>query len=317
MLIWSFNQNKMINSFSVIIPAKGSCEYLIKTLESIIPSTLRPHQIILVDDGINVDIKSKVSELRSVLPIVLIPNSGKGLVDGLNTGLMHCETVFAARLDADDLITPERFQKQVDFLSNNTAVSAVGGQVRYIDANGLLKGASKYKVGRLDTSLDFKRECMLAHPAVMMRTELARKIGGYRSLCTNGRVDLAEDFDLWLRLAKVGEIHNLDETVLFYRQHPNQISTLHTPTQNFAAKYVAFVHKAEETSTDFKFRKLLLESQSSGFLLEAFNSLSGFVSFKARTLLMLEGSLIYFNVQNGLFPRVIRKIIRIFNQALT
>jgi hypothetical protein len=32
---------------------------------------------------------------------------------------------------------------------------------------------------------------------------------------------------------------------------------------------------------------------------------------------MLEGSLIYFNVQNGLFPRVIRKIIRIFNQALT
>jgi hypothetical protein len=150
----------------------------------------------------------------------------------------------------------------------------------------------------------------------MMRTELARKIGGYRSLCTNGRVDLAEDFDLWLRLAKVGEIHNLDETVLFYRQHPNQISTLHTPTQNFAAKYVAFVHKSEETSPDFKFRKLLLESHSSGFLIEAFNSLSGFVSLKGRTLLMLEGALIYFDVQNGLFPRAIRRLIRFFNSTL-
>jgi len=303
----------MINSFSVIIPAKGNCEYLIETLESIIPSTLRPHQIILIDDGINLDIKSKVSNLMSTLPLILIPNSGEGLVDALNTGLMHCETEFAARLDADDLVTPERFQKQVDFLLNNTAVSVVGGQVRYIDSNGIIRGASNYKVGRLDTHIEFKRECMLAHPAVMMRTELARKIGGYRSLCTNGRVDLAEDFDLWLRLANIGEIHNLEETVLFYRQHPNQISTLHASTQSFAAKYVTFVHQAEEISSDFKFKKLLLKSFDGRFLIDAFNSLSGYASFRARVLLLLEGTLIYCNFQNGIYARVVRKMIRIFS----
>jgi glycosyltransferase involved in cell wall biosynthesis len=300
----------MSSQFSVVIPAKGDCEYLIETLESIIPSTLKPSEILLVDDGIHPKIKSQLTNFHGKLPLRLIPNAGSGLVDALNTGLKSSTSTYIARLDADDLVTFDRFKKQVDFLAANPNVAAVGGQVFYIDSNGKLIGNSEYKSGRVDNCIEFKSQCMLAHPAVMMNKLLANKSGGYRSICTNGRVDLAEDFDLWLRLSKVGEIHNLPDSILFYRQHAGQISSLHTSTQMFATQYVAYVHHAENLNSFFRYEKLLLKSFNYRFISRSFKTLQGYVPFRSRFLLILEGSLIYFNVGDSLYSRIVRKAIR-------
>jgi hypothetical protein len=151
---------------------------------------------------------------------------------------------------------------------------------------------------------------MLAHPAVMMRTELARKIGGYRSLCNNERVDLAEDFDLWLRLSKVGEIHNLAEPILYYRQHSSQISSLHTSSQGFATQYISFVHMAEMLDRDFKFKRLLLKPFEFNFLYQSVSTLSRYIPLRDRLVLVLEGSAIYLNLESSFYTRVIAKITR-------
>jgi hypothetical protein len=176
---------------------------------------------------------------------------------------------------------------------------------------GKIKGFSNYQIGRLDSRSEFKKECMLAHPAVMMRTELAKKIGGYRSLCTNGQVDLAEDFDLWLRLSNQGQIHNIEESVLFYRQHASQISTLHTASQVFATQYVSVVHEAEYLDSNFRYKKLCIKPFDLLFINQAFKSLSGLIPFRRRFLLILEGLPIFFNLKNGFYSKIVRKLLRI------
>ncbi len=301
----------MDNTFTVVIPAKGSCEYLTMALESIIPSTVKPFLIVLVDDGINPEVMLEVSALQLILPIFVVTNEGKGIVDALNTGLKWCKSEFVARLDADDLVSTDRFKLQLNFLLNNPSVVAVGGQVTYIDSIGEIKGHSQYQVGRLDSRTEFKRESMLAHPAVMMRTELAKKIGGYRSLCTNGQVDLAEDFDLWLRLSNQGQIHNLDASVLFYRQHASQLSTQHTASQIFATRYVSLVHEAESLDSNFRFRRLHIKPSDLSFIVQTFKSLPSFIPFQSRFLLALEGLIFFFNLKSNFYSRVIRKLLRI------
>jgi glycosyltransferase involved in cell wall biosynthesis len=301
----------MNSDFSVLIPARGECPFLAQTLESICLSTIQPIEVILVNDGIDPSTLSEISGFQKKMQLTILPNCGQGLVSGLNTGLWHCKTDLIARLDADDLATPSRFELQLNTMENMPQVVLLGGQATYIDSDGHSIGASNYKTGRLDLDPRFLTECMVAHPAVMMRTALARSIGGYRSLCTDGRIDLAEDFDLWIRLMNLGEVYNLSQSIILYRQHANQISSLHISTQSFATKYVSLVHVAEITNTKFEFRQLKLAKWSSQFLKVSFGDLAGIITFRRRFALIIEGLPIFFGLRYGLILRILRKSARL------
>jgi hypothetical protein len=71
--------------------------------------------------------------------------------------------------------------------------------------------------------------CCVCHPAVMARADVLRSVGGYR-----GNARHAEDYDLWLRVAEVGEIANLPDVLLSYRLHPQAISARHIVAQELA-----------------------------------------------------------------------------------
>jgi len=75
----------------------------------------------------------------------------------------------------------------------------------------------------------------LAHPAVIMRREQVLQIGAYREACRH-----AEDYDLWLRLLELGEIDNLKEPLLYYRQHDEKISLKESFAQRLATECARF-----------------------------------------------------------------------------
>ena len=301
----------MESDFSVLIPARGSCPYLSQTLESICASSIQPKEVILVNDGIDSSTLLEISNFTQVLPLTILPNLGHGLVAALNTGLQHCKTDLIARLDADDLVTQVRFQLQLDAMASMPEVVLLGGQATYIDSRGNVIGISNYQSGRIDTNPRFLTECMVAHPAVMFRTLAAKSVGGYRSLCTDGRIDLAEDFDLWLRMKNLGEVYNLSQSILLYRQHANQISSLHISTQSFATKYVSQVHVAEITNPKFEFRQLKLAKWSLQFLKVSYGVLAGIITFRSRFALIIEGLPIFFGLRHGLLLRILRKSARL------
>ena len=296
--------------FSVLIPARGECPFLVQTLESISSSSKSPKEVILVDDGISSTTLKEIESFLSRLNLIVLPNRGQGLVDGLNTGLHYSTSRYIARLDADDLIFPDRFKLQIDAMTANPEIVVLGGQATYIDSMGEVTGFSNYSNGRIDNLPEFKTSCMIAHPTAMIRRSVALEVGGYRSICTDGRIDLAEDFDLWLRISLLGQVHNLSDSILFYRQHGDQISTLYTPGQVFATNYVSLVHLASQINPQFQVCKIKIERFKSHFLIDSFRSLSPYISLKGRIKLLLEGVLIFIGLPVGIPSRIIKKIIR-------
>ena len=304
----------MVENFSVLIPAHGSCQFIVQTLESICESSILPKQVVIINDGISNITLSTIMDFHPRLSLFIQPNRGSGLVDALNTGIEICQNTFISRLDADDLVTPDRFAHQLDFMRQNPEIVVVGGQVQYIDADGQLLGSSNYLTGQLNELKDFKVKCLIAHPATMIRRNALIDVGGYRSICKKGRVDLAEDFDLWLRLSQEGILYNLKSTVLYYRQHSNQLSARNLPEQLFSTRYISLINQAEKIDPLFQAKILNLQRFKVDFLLESFRSLASFASLNQRIILLLEGSLIYLGISSSGFARLMRKVIRFFNK---
>ena len=114
------------------MPVKGEALFLLDTLRSISNyqncSTLKIETLI-VDDGISNRGLEMLNEFGNSISLKILRNSGTGIVDALNTGLNSCSTRFVARLDSDDLILPDRLEKQIWALQNRPRLSAIGGQI--------------------------------------------------------------------------------------------------------------------------------------------------------------------------------------------
>jgi glycosyltransferase involved in cell wall biosynthesis len=198
---------------------------------------------LVIDDGVIDPVRESVL-LR--YPIVqIVPNRGRGLVAALNTGLMCAKFDLIARVDGDDLMFPDRLEIQEDFLRRNQDVHLLGSQVTYIDEVGTQKGSSEYVTGDITAATREGERCLLAHPAVMFRREAALNVGGYRDIFKVNGTDLAEDFDLWIRISRNGKVVNLAQGLTYYRQHSNQLSVQHRTPQEMASYYIAAVARFE------------------------------------------------------------------------
>jgi glycosyltransferase involved in cell wall biosynthesis len=227
---------ELSNGISVLIPAYGECEFLMETLQSLEDSSRPADEILLVDDGINPMV---LREVEANYPhIKVLRNSGKGLVDALNTGLFFASFDLVARIDADDCVNHSRFEIQEDFMRLNLEVVLCGSQINYINTDGDQVGFSNYLNGDITEETRKGERCLLAHPSVMYRTLKAQSVGGYRKLFTIDGVNLAEDFDFWVRLSRIGIVFNLEEKLTRYRQHPGQLSMVHRGPQEIASYFI-------------------------------------------------------------------------------
>lgn len=236
------NQTKF--GISVVLPAHGASVYLFHTLNSVYFSTVIPNEILLIDDGIYSDI---INDVAVRFPSVrILPNEGSGLVDALNTGIRNSRFDLVARIDADDLMEPERLEFQMRAFRDDPSLVLFGSQVTYIDELGVSSGFSNYLTGDITDLTRTGDSCLLAHPSVMYKVEAVNAVGGYRKIFRVNNVDLAEDFDLWVRLSRVGRVVNSHQTLTRYRQHSSQLSNLHRTPQEMSSIYISAVSKFED-----------------------------------------------------------------------
>ena len=129
-------------------------------------------------------------------------------------GLARADLV--ARMDADDVALPVRFERQVRYLDEHPECVMVGSRVTIIDPDGdaLTEMGDALSYEQIVTDLLNYKGQMIYHPAVIYRRKAVLDLGGYRPECRE-----AEDLDLFLRLAEVGQIVNLPEPLLKYREH--------------------------------------------------------------------------------------------------
>ena len=214
----------MSQRLSVLLPVHNGQKFLRRALDSILQQSYRDFSIVAVNDGSEDDtasVLSHYSEHDKRIVVLTLPRVG--LPAALNCGLEFCSGSYVARMDADDIALPHRFEKQLQFLDANPEVVAVGSFVELIDEDGWPIGRAFDKSVTHEDIVDAllmrrKNVSGICHPSVMMRTEAVKRVGGYRNVL------MGEDIDLFLRLAEVGKLANIPEVLLKYRVHWKSVS---------------------------------------------------------------------------------------------
>lgn len=209
---------------SVVMPVYNAERYLEIALQSVLNQTCADFELLALNDA-STDASRDILESFSDSRLRIVVNtSNQGVAKTLNRGLQQAQGQFVARMDADDICEPFRFERQIDFLQENTQICVCGSWVTDIDKDERLIEIRQMPIGaRLDTF--WWRPSPLPHPSVMWRVEKQKWQYDENLLC-------AQDYDLWLKLGLHGEkFWNIEEPLLRYRVHEESISGRHALRQ--------------------------------------------------------------------------------------
>ena len=235
-----------IDKVSVLIPSYNTpAIYLKDCFESIRNQTGNFFMEILIVDDCSNDLCSKILQhyvsiykysTRNCNWILYKLSENIGVAGALQFGLERCTYNTIVRMDSDDIMKPDRIEKQLKFMKSNKDCVMCGTQIDQL-TNEQINNIKEHKwndkcvipsshpeIITLDdfNDNDFKIKHSLwfvNHPTVMFQRDSILSVGGY----IKKHKGLAEDFNLWLRvLKKYKKIYNLQESLLIYRNHEKQ-----------------------------------------------------------------------------------------------
>lgn len=202
---------------TVVMTVYNGMPYLRDAVESVLGQTYRDFRLIVIDDGSN-DGSGGYLDALTDPRLVVVHQANQGQHKAANRGIAMAEGEFIARMDADDVAQPDRLAKQVAFLDANPHVGLVGGQILRMGARGAGM-PSNLPTGHAEIVDDLlTNRHGMCNATTMFRRKLFDELGGY------WEHDLSEDWDLFLRMAEVSELANLDELLLAVRFHSRSLN---------------------------------------------------------------------------------------------
>lgn len=216
----------MIPKISVILSVYNGEKYIKEAMQSILDQTFGDFEFIIIDDG-SVDKTSQVLDGFQDPRIVRLKNEKNiGLVKSLNRGLEMARGEFIARMDADDITYPQRFEKQIRFLEQNPSVGVLGTAIEYINTKGKRISVSREPASHELIFWKMFFDCAIIHPTVMMRREVVTSVHGYDPTFIH-----IEDTELWSRLVNLTRFANLSEVLHARRLHRQSIMSTQSAIQ--------------------------------------------------------------------------------------
>lgn len=202
---------------SVVMPVYNGERFLNKAIESILNQSFGEFEFIIINDG-STDNSQKIIESYTDNRIKAIKKQNTGLIDTLNMGISASTGEWIARMDADDISYPTRFEEQLKFIQDDIAV--IGSQACLIDEFDNICGETRFdcendkirkKLGQYKSNI--------IHPSVIINKSMINRVGGY-----DPKMHVAEDYDLWLRISRIGKIINVNKKLIGLRKHTGNIS---------------------------------------------------------------------------------------------
>lgn len=215
------NSSNPSPTISVVMSVYNAEMYLREAVESILNQTFRHFEFIIIDDGSTDRSKRILEEYASKdSRIHLVSRENRGLTKSLNEGLALVSGEFIARMDADDISLPERFERQLAYFERHPSVALLSSNMVVVDEDG--GRISEYMLPPTQSEILWWTlfENPFAHPTVMLRRSLIAQ-SGFRY---DESVAVAQDFDLWERIICHHESANLSAVLLKYRRHGDTIN---------------------------------------------------------------------------------------------
>jgi glycosyltransferase involved in cell wall biosynthesis len=190
--------------------------YLRESVASILGQTYRDFEFVIVDDA-STDGSSDFLRDQAALDSRIRLHrfkSGLGTVGASNRAVSLSSAPLVARMDADDICEPERFERELDVFAEAPDAVVVGTMADGIDvASRRVRGRDRWRLLRRSMFPPFP------HASMMLRREAFDAVGGYREECESWH-----DVELVLRLARVGRVLVLPETLFHYRYRADSVT---------------------------------------------------------------------------------------------
>jgi len=209
---------------SILLPYRNAASTLAECIESILSQTFTDYEIITIDDASDDDSTAVLngfgdSRLR------VIRNDRPGLVNALNLGLAHCNAPLVARMDADDIMLPQRLRQQWQYMRSHHDVVLLATQAEKFPLENIREGYREYMrwqnavTSHADIAAQIYIESPFAHPSVVFRRDSIIAAGAY---CDG---PFPEDYELWLRLFEMGHrMEKLPQVLLRWRESETRLS---------------------------------------------------------------------------------------------
>ncbi|PIU73116.1 glycosyl transferase family 2 [Candidatus Shapirobacteria bacterium CG06_land_8_20_14_3_00_40_12] len=207
---------------SVYMPVFNAAPYLPQAIESVLNQTYSNFEFIIIDDASTDSswkiIKSYASLDKRIKVRRNSINLGVSLTSNIAISLVRGS--FLARIDADDVALSDRLEKQLSYLKSNPSIVAVGGQCVCIDADNKVIGYKKFPIDPQKLKEMFFWAIPLQQPTIMVNLNLLPKNFTWYDRTKSS----AEEVNLMFRFLKYGQLANLPNYILFYRQLPGSLS---------------------------------------------------------------------------------------------
>ncbi|HON57560.1 MAG TPA: glycosyltransferase family A protein [bacterium] len=205
---------------SIVMTAYNVADKITETLDAILMQDYKNFELLISDDG-STDATAKIiqdyQKKDERIKIFLCEHQGRAKI--LNFTIKQARGEYIAINDADDLPAKDKFVKQINFLEQNKDYGMIGSQ-------GYLLYVETGNIRNFDKPLSYEEiyeyliiENPFIHSAVIFRKEVFDKIGYYNEYFTK----LGIEYELWSRVLKHYKVCNLEDRLLYYKVHNNNV----------------------------------------------------------------------------------------------
>ena len=209
---------------SIVMPTFNRANMIGMAIESVFRQIYQNWELLIIDNESTdntCEIVKKYAEIDSRIKYHNVKkNIQGGIAHYLNYGINISNGKYVARLDDDDeWYAPDKLTKQVNFLEENDDYVIVGGGAIMVDKNR----KEIFKFFKRETDTEIRNHALYANPfwhnTVLFRKDVVLKLGGYKE------ITFVEDWDLWLRMGRIGKLYNFKEYFALYMNAGQNRST--------------------------------------------------------------------------------------------
>lgn len=233
-----------VPEISIIMSVYNTEKYIKDAIDSTLNQTFKDFEFIIINDGSTDNTVGIINSYTD--PRIKLIDSKHDFINSLNIGISAAKGKYIARMDADDIMTPERLQIQYDFMEANPLIDICGG--------GMTTFGNDY---RITQPVESHEEIILfvlkgnpiANPTVMMKTSLRKLFSSINNTYEmySKEYAYAEDYNLWVDLIIKGcRLVNIPQIILKYRVSESQVTSIYrtemaNSTFRIQGKYMEFL----------------------------------------------------------------------------
>jgi glycosyltransferase involved in cell wall biosynthesis len=217
---------------SVVLPTFNRLKFLRAAIESVYAQTFTDWELIIADDGSDLETRQYLQSLTDDLRVVVVWLSHTGRPSTVrNAGVLKAAGEYVAFLDSDDLWATRKLERQIETLQARANCHWSYTAFLQVDGSGtpLPEEAQRPWIPHEGDIFEqvVTGRAQIRTPSVLAARQLIAQAGGFDETLLSG-----EDYDLWLRLALRSKVAIVDEALVFVRRHP------HSHTSNWESAFV-------------------------------------------------------------------------------